>query len=568
MQRLTQMNRVFSVVVMASLLALTACGSSSPSSSSGSGKTPTTGGSVGTANLNIEQGDADFVKTLDPALPTDSISYYDIQLVQANLVKFSYPVLKVVPDLATWTSSPDHLVYTFTIRPNAKFANGDPVTAADAAWSITRSLLPATKSPVASLYLAPIKGAAEVAAGKAKTVSGLKVLSTDRLQITLTGPFAYFLGSLTYPTADVLDEKQMKGKAPGGYLLNNCKGNNGAGPFEFVCTNGTGPNSFFPAGHTPAFNFKPNPNFYGAKAKINIHAPFIADAQTNWREFQAGQVDVSVVPTADISIASSLPGYAKKPALVTDYMTPNSKIPPFNNINCRLAVAYGIDRNAINNLLLKGTQGPLYDVIPPGLPNNGPGYFGQQPDVPYFSPTKAKAYLANCPGHLSSVTIDYQNTSADLTHEYDTVASELKAIGAGNVTLKPLTFNAWLVIVGSVSGFQSAKTQITENLWIDDYPDAQDWLAQLLQTGANYNLGGFSNPTYDSLVNQGNVEFNVAKRAADYSKAMKIVLNDGGWISVGYQTPIWVVRPKLHNLIYTNDNVYPLNGDWSTVSVG
>lgn len=570
MQRLTQMNRVFSVAVMASLLALTAaCGSSPSSSSTGSSKTPTTtGNNGGTLNLNINAGDADFVKTLDPALPTDSISYYNIQLVNANLVKFSYPVIKVVPDLATWTVSSNHLVYTFTIRSNAKFANGDPVTAADAAWSMNRALLPATKSPVAALYLGPIKGAADVAAGKATTASGIKVLGPKKLQITLTGPYAYFLGSLTYPTADVLDKKLMQGKAPGAYLLNNCKGNNGAGPFEFVCVNGSGPNSFFPAGHTPAFNFKPNPNYYGAKAKVKIHAPFIPDTQTSWREFQAGQIDVSAVPTADISIAKGMAGFATKPALVTDYMTPNSQIPPFSNINCRLAVAYGIDRVAINHLLLKDTQGPLYDVIPPGLPQGGEGYFGKVSDAPYYNPTKAKAYLNNCPGKLNGVVIDYQNTSADLTHEYDTIAQELKAIGAGNITLKPLTFNAWLGIVGSVSGFQSAKTQITENLWIDDYPDAQDWLSQLLQTGANYNLGKFSNPTYDKLVNEGNVEFNPAKRAADYRQAMKIVLNDGAWISVGYQTPPWVVRPKLHNLIYVDDNIYPLNGDWSTVSVG
>lgn len=559
---LTQLHRVISFAVIGGVLALTAaCGSSSSSGSTTKKTTaPARKAGANVINLNNNTGDATWVKTLDPAIPTDSVSYYDIQLVNANLVKFSYPSLKVVPDLATWTVSPDHKVYTFTIRSNAKFNNGDPVTAADAAWSITRALLPATKSPVAALYLGPIQGAAEVAAGKAKTVTGVKVLGTRKLQLTLTGPYAYFLGSLTYPTADVLDKRVMQGKAPSAYLTNNCNGNQGAGPFQFVCQG----SKFFPGGHSPYMQFKPNPNYYGPKAKVQLHSPMIADNETNWRLYESGAIDTTVVPTADISKAKSMAGYQQAPALITDYITPNQKIAPFNNVNCRLAVAYAIDRVNITQKLLHGTEGPLYDVLPPGLPNGGQGYLGKESDIPSFNPTKAKQYLSNCPGKLSGVTMTYQNTGQDIVHEYDAVRADLQNIGA-NITLKPLTFNAWLGVVGQ--SMQATHTQITENLWIDDYPDAQDWLSQLLQTGANYDIGGFSNKTYDNLVNQGNVEFNTAKRAADYSKAMKIVLNDGAWISVGYGHPIWVVSPKLKNIIFTDGNVYPQNGDWSTVSV-
>jgi ABC-type oligopeptide transport system substrate-binding subunit len=516
-------------------------------------------------NLNINTGDADFVKTLDPALPTDSISYYDIQLVNANLVKPSYPSLAVVPDLATWKVSANHKVYTFTIRSNARFSNGDPVTAADAAWSLTRALLPSSKSPVAALYLAPIKGAAELAAGKAQRLTGVKVLGPRTLQMTLTAPYAYFLNTLTYPTADVLDKKHMAGKKVDTYLDNNCKGNQGAGPFEFVCTGGSGHNSFFPAGHSPYFDFKPNPYYYGAKPQVMIHAPFIADSDAQWRLFRSGAIDATSVPTSDIGIAKHLTGYSQRPALETDYITPNRAEPPFDNLNCRLAVAYGIDRYAITERLLKGTEGPLYDVLPPGLPSGGQGYFGagKKEGVPYYNPTKAKAYLSACPGHLKNVTLTYQKTSADLTHEYDAITFELNQLGAG-ITLKPLTFNEWLNVVGQ--SMTVTKTQITENLWIDDYPDGQDWLAQLLQTGANYDIGSFSNHTYDQLVNQGNVTFNPARRAAIYKRAQKIALNDGAWIGVGYADTPWVVSPKLHNIIYTDGNIYPVNNDWSQAS--
>jgi ABC-type oligopeptide transport system substrate-binding subunit len=514
--------------------------------------------------LNVQSGDADFVKTLDPALPIDAVSYYDVQLVNANLVKLSYPSLKVIPDLATWTVSRNHKVYTFTIRPNARFNNGDPVNAQDAAWSMTRALLPSTKSPVATTYLAAVRGAAALAAGKAKRFTGVKVLGPRTLQITLTAPFAYFLSALTYPTADVLDEKHMVGKAPDTYLDNNCTGNQGAGPFEFVCTTSSGHNSFFPAGHSPYFEFKPNPYYYGPKAHVMIYAPFIADTETNWRLFRAGAVDVTAVPVADIGIATHLQGYAQKPSLATDFMSPDLLIPPFNNLDCRLAVAYGFDRYAITEKLLNGIEGPLYDVLPPGLPNGGEGYFGsgKREGVPYYNPTRARTYMAACPGHLKNVTLVYPKISATLTHEYDAITFELNQLGAG-VILKPVTFNQVLTIVGQP--LSATKTQIVAGTWFDDYPDAQDWF-QLLQGGSPYNNSGFSDTTYDRLFNQGNVTANPVRRAALYKRAQKIVLNDGAWIGVGWYDAPWVVRPKLRGLIYTNSNIYPINNDWSRVS--
>ncbi|MDQ2745041.1 MAG: peptide ABC transporter substrate-binding protein [Chloroflexota bacterium] len=571
MFQLSSANRVLSIVVMAAVVTLMAACGSSPSgaTSKGSGKTstPAAKGMAGVLNSEQNQGDAQWVSTLDPAIVTDSISIYDIELVNANLVKLDYPSLKVIPDLASrWTTSSDHMTYTFYIRPNAKFSNGDPVTAYDAAWSIARSLLPATKSPVATTYLGAITGASAVAAGKATTVSGVKVMNAHTLQIHLDKPIAYFLGTLSYPTAEVLDPKVMKGQPAASYLTNDCMGNVGAGPFEFVCRNSSnGKSSFYPSGRSPYMQFKPNPYYYGAKPTIQIHAPFYATSDDSFHAFQAGQLDDSAVPTADLGVAQKNPGFLKKSALATDYITPNAQIAPFNNVHCRLAVSYAVDRVHITQDLLHGVEGPLYDVLPPGLV----GYFsdGKSMGVPYYDTTKAKQELAMCPGHLSNAVMTYQNTSSDTVHEYDIIKGDLQAIGA-NVTLKPLTFNSWLKVVGQTMMATKGQENITENLWLDDYPDAQDWMQNLLYTGANYDIGGFSNPQYDKLVDAGNVEFNAAKRAQDYTQAQKIVLNDGGWIGVGYVDFVAVVNTsRVHGLIDSNYNLNPIGNDWSKVTV-
>lgn len=565
MFRLCTPGRALSTGVMIALLGLTAaCGSSSSSSSSNS--TPQTKTVSNVLNWFNNAGDADWVKTLDPALVTDSVSISDIQMINAGLVKPDYPSLKIIPDLATWKISPDHKVYTFTIRSNAKFANGDPVTAADAAWSITRALLPATKSPVATTYLGEIVGATDVANKKATTVKGLKVLNAHTLQITLADPIAFFLGTLSYPTADVLDKKTMTGVAPGA-LTNACSKNNGAGQFKFVCiSGGSTRNSFFPSGHSPIMHMVPNTNYYGKQATVKVNSPLIADNETNWKLYQSGGVLGTAVPTADLASEAGKPDFHKVALLSTDYITPNSTLAPFNNINCRLAVAYAIDRVNITTKLLRGTEGPLYDVVPPGLPNGGQGYFadGKAAGVPYYNPTKAKQYLSNCPGKLSGVTMTYQKTSQDITHEYDAVRANLQSIGA-NITLKPLTFNQWLNVVGQT--MTATHTQITENLWIDDYPDAQDWLQNLLVTGANYDIGNYTNKQFDSLVKQGNTTFDPTQRASIYTQAQKIALNQGAWIGVGYANGVYAISPKVHGMVATASLVQPLHNDWSNVSV-
>ncbi len=566
----TWLSRVCAISLAIALPILTAaCGASGSSASLGSSArsrlvAARTGVGGGTLISQQEEGSPDWVQTLDPADANDSISISNIWMVDANLVKLDWPSLNPIPDLASsWSVSSDRRIWTFHLRPKAKFSNGDPVTAQDAVWSITRALLPATKSPGALLYLGEIVGAQAVANGKSKILTGVKTLSARTVQIKLQDPIAFFLGTLAYPIADVLDRRVMQGKSPSSYLTNTCKGNVGAGPFEFVCQNGSSSrNSFYPSGHSPYMMFKPNPYYYGKKPRIQVKAPFIADSQTNWRIYQSGAIDETLVPSADFSTARKMHNFFQVPTLATDYITTNTQQPPFSNRNCRLALAYAIDRPSIDNKLLLGTQYPLYDVIPQGLPGGGQGYFSAHADVPHYDPKKAIAYLNRCPGKLNNIQIVYQNTSQDLTHEYDVVQANLRAIGA-NVTTKPVGYNAWAAL--ATTPMSTTHTQAIESLWVDDYADAQDWLQNLLATGASNNIGGYHNSAYDALVSNGNIERNPTKRAQIYTRAQKIALNDGGWIGIGGVESVFVIRPRVHGVVIASGLVLPLHNDWSNV---
>jgi len=111
--------------------------------------------------------------------------------------------------------SKDRLTYTFTLRPNLAYADGTPLTAADVAASITRSLSKAANSPNALLYLGHIKGAADWNSGKARSLTGIAAPNARTVRIILDRPISYFLQTLTYPTSFVV----KPGLAPNADLI-------------------------------------------------------------------------------------------------------------------------------------------------------------------------------------------------------------------------------------------------------------------------------------------------------------------------------------------------------------
>ncbi|MDP6451849.1 MAG: ABC transporter substrate-binding protein, partial [SAR202 cluster bacterium] len=165
--------------------------------------------------------------TLDPHLTTDTTSAGIVVELFSGLVTLNTD-LQLVPDVAeSWEISDDGLVYTFHIRPDAKFHDGKQITAEAFKWSIERAASPETASPVADTYLADIAGVQQVLDGELTDISGIQVIDSLTLQITIDAPKAYFLAKLTYPTAYVLDQENVE--AGGRNWTDNL---NGSGPFR------------------------------------------------------------------------------------------------------------------------------------------------------------------------------------------------------------------------------------------------------------------------------------------------------------------------------------------------
>ncbi len=123
--------------------------------------------------------------TLDPHLTTDTTSAGVVVEIFSGLVALNTD-LQLVPDIAeSWDISPDGTVYTFQLRPHAKFHDGKAITASDFKWSIERAASPDTASPVADTYLADIVGVNAVLEGDSTDISGIKVIDDHTLQIAV-----------------------------------------------------------------------------------------------------------------------------------------------------------------------------------------------------------------------------------------------------------------------------------------------------------------------------------------------------------------------------------------------
>lgn len=502
-------------------------------------------------------------RSLDPAHIGVTTDEDMILLVDAGLIHIGTDD-KVEPDLASrWTVSNDHMTYTFYIRPNARFANGDDVTAADVKFSIERALAPATGTQGA-YYDQLIQGYQAYTSGKAHDLSGVTVLNQRTVQIKTTKAVAYFLTAFTDDVNNVLDPAVVRGKNAtdtNNYLTNTCDGNQGAGPFTFVCVNrNSSVTSFYHAGRTPSYTLVPNPYYYGAKAHLKLVLPAIGNPETAYDNYLAGQLDMVDIPVDHVDQWRTNPRgqYHTATTSANYWLNLNTKMAPFDNVNCRLALAWGLDRNAFATLT-HHTVSPLYTILPPGFP----GYTAD-PSAPHYDLQKAHAYFSKCSEGSTAVVFKY--LTPDPTHLADAVQAMMQSVGF-HVTLKGLLANDWDTAL--VQPLSKTGTQIITGGWTQDYPDPQDYLPNLFGCGVGNNIFQWCNATFDRLTQQADAAFNPQERYKLYAQAQNIVLNQAPVVPEYISLQVYLLKPWIHGLTRTSAyfDIEPQNLDWSQVTI-
>ncbi len=401
---------------------------------------------------------------------------------------------EAIPGAAvSWHISEDGLTYTFHMRENAKWSNGDPVTAGDFEFSFRRIMDPKT------------------AAGYAP----------------------YFLELLTHQTGFPVNKKAVekfgdKFTLPGNMVTN--------GAYTLV--------SFTP---NDKISMKKNPNYWDA-SNVKIDAvnwiPF-EDRASCMRRFEAKEVDIcSDVPAEQMDyVKKNLGGqFRLAPYLGIYYVDikgePSSKL---RDPRVRKAISMAVDREFLANEVWRGVMLPASSMVPPGIAN----YVKDAPKLDFADEDvldredKAKELLQEAgvqPGSLS-VTLRY-NTSENHKNTMAALANMLGNIGI-KATLNEVegaTFYNYLQ--------EKGMFDITRDGWIGDYNDPNSFL-ELYTTGNYFNYAEWSNKDYDALMAKSATTTDLAERAKILAEAEKILLGDGAVVPLMYYSSTALVADRV-----------------------
>ncbi|MCC3345732.1 ABC transporter substrate-binding protein [Psychrobacter sanguinis] len=398
---------------------------------------------------------------------------------------------KTIPGMAESWESADNKVWTFKIR-DAKWSNGDPVTAEDFVYSFRRVVDPNTASPYAS-YLADDKvlNAQEVIDGKVKPDAlGVKALDEKTLQVTLSEPVPYFPDTLIHTSVKPVPQKVVEKF-----------GEKWTDPSNIVVN---GPYKISEWQVNDKIVLERNESYYDnantTLEKITLLA--IPSSTTDVARYQAGEIDITyneVPPEQFASLKEQLGDQLQvSPMLCTYYYEFNTVKPPFNDARVRRALALALDRNTISDKVVGQGQTPAYQLTPVatnGMQNNTPEWqsWDQAKRV-----EEAKKLLKEA-GYSESKPLKFEllyNTN-DNHKKIAVAASSLwkQSLGFVDVSLINKEWKTYL------DTRRNGNYQVARAGWCGDYNEPSTFL-NIVKTGNSNNQGKYSSANFDSLMTQ------------------------------------------------------------------
>lgn len=530
---------VVGVVALAVVVVANSGGSGSSSNKNSSAAKPSSNGgnnnSAGSANSNakapsssVKGGElklaGDDPLTLDPALAFDTSSAEYIVEVFGGLVQLDKS-LKVIPDIAQDmpTVSDDGKTYTFKLRSDVVFQNSNRrVTAQDFKYSMERAASPDTASPTADQYLGDIVGAKDMIRGKAKEISGIKVVDDQTLQITIDAPKPYFLAKLTYPTAFVVDKQQIDSDK-----RNWTRHPNGTGPFML---------KEWKIGES--ITLVANPRYHLGVPKVG-QLSFSLAGGSPLTQYENGEIDIAGVGINDIERVRDKneplnKEFVNKPELDTFYVAFNNQKAPFDDPKVRKAFAEAIDKQKLVDVILKNVISPANGILPPGMPG-----FNKDLQGFSFNPDDAKQLIqqSKYAGKLPPIQFTTSGQGADVGPVDDAILQMWKDNLGITVEVQQVEAATFFDEV------RKGSYQMWDAGWAADYPDPENFLDINFYSQSKLNDAKYSNQQVDSMLEQARTEQDSTKRLQEYQQIEQAIMNDAPWVPLFYGQSNIVVKP-------------------------
>ena len=435
--------------------------------------------------------------TLDPQRAEDESSREIIRDLYEGLVGET-PEGELVPGAAaSWEVSPDGLRWIFTLRPEGRWSNGDPVVAADFVAGLQRALDPATASSSAAL-LAALQGAPEIIAGRQPPDTlGVAALDDHRLEVRLQSPTPYLLGLLTNPITFPVHRPSLAehgaGFARPGRLVSN-------GAYRL--------DTWEVHGHVQLLA---NPHFRVAPA-IDVVRFYTFDApEAALNRYRAGDLDFSIqMPMARFPwLREHLPAELRTaPAISTQFWLFNTRRAPTDDLRVRQALSMAVDRRIIVETVTGLGDHPAYSLVPPGTAN----YTAQLPawhEQPMAERARAARALLAEAGYGADNPLEVEvhyNTDENLRRIAVAVASMWREHLGVSTTLHNEEFRVLLSRRKDPDAWRILRLS-----WRGDYNDASNFLEIVSRNGA-VNDTGYDDAEFEALLAAAAAELDPAER--------------------------------------------------------
>jgi oligopeptide transport system substrate-binding protein len=481
---------------------------------------------IGNREQILQLGNGEEPADLDPQTITAQTDANIVLSLEEGLTAHDPQDLRPTPAAAqSWDISPDHRVYTFHLRPNARWSDGSAVTAADFLFSYRRILSPGLGSNYSSM-LYVVANAEAYNAGKITDFSqvGIKVLDPLTLQVTLTNPTPYFLSLTAHqswaPVKQAVIEKWGKW---------NDRGTPWTQPGHYV---GNGPFMLKVWRINQIISVEKNPYYWDA-AQVRLHGinfyP-IGSADTEERAFRAGQLHSTVaIPIDKIAV------YRQEhpellhlvPYLTTVFFRFNVTKAPLDDVRVRRALAMSIDREKLVTDVMRGGQRPADSLVPPGAGDN------YQPDQKIMEDIPAAQQLladAGYPNGAGFPPVELLFTTSD---NGSRLLEAMQSMWSRNLHINITLRNVEQKVEEST--MRELNYQIAVYGWIGDYNDPNTFMS-LLTTRDGNNQTGWGYPEYDRLVELAARTPDAAARNTIFQQAEAILVDQMPILPVYFDT--------------------------------
>lgn len=551
--------KVKKIVVAGAILSLVSmflagCGGKSASttdSKNGSGK-------KANENSVIRISERDIIPTMDSSLATDVISNQNISNTMEGL--YRYDKKQVKPAISTKVVKPtdNGLKYTFPLRKDAKWSNGDPVTADDFVFAWRRTVNPETKSQYAYIYEG-IKNAKEIIAGT-KPVDSLGVRSVDKytLEVTLDTPIPYFDQLVTagffYPQNQKNVEKWGKdyGTSSKTLVFN--------GPYKLVNWKGSD-NSWVEEKNDDYWDAK---NVQVKKLEYQV----VKDSNTTLNLYQNGKLDRAQLTGDTAKQMKGSEGYGVTKKTSSAMLVPNvKKVDIFKNAKIRQAMSLSINRKQLTDKVLGDGSVANDTIIPAGMsfdPTDKSKDFVKQTNKSAekygrYDLKEAKRLweeglkeTGNIGKTFNLVLLGDDFDGAKKQAEY--LQNQLEQLPGLKLTVNNIPFKARLARA------KNGDFDILISGWTADFPDPINYLT-LFMTDSSYNDGKWSNTKFDDLVIKSMTKDanDLSLRWKDMIDAQDIMNEEQGAIPLYQRGEVWMTNKRIKNFEINPSGHYDMN---------